>query len=87
MATSADRGTLATRSHAFNILQSKFRKMFPEYSKEKQIDVPNMGEIKKTTTVEGSSNTNMVQSQQSSSASASAKEVPPIEADATTGKV
>jgi ubiquitin-conjugating enzyme E2 J2 len=49
MTTAADRATLANRSHAFNITQPKFRKIFPEYSKEKQIDLPNMGETKKVT--------------------------------------
>lgn len=47
MATAADRGVLAERSHAFNISQPRFKKMFPEYSKEKHVDLPNMGEIKK----------------------------------------
>lgn len=89
MATPADRGILATRSHAFNISQPKFRKMFPDYSKEKQIDLPNMGELKKAASLEGSSTSSKSQSQQSFTASASAKVVPSIEADTsgTTGKV
>lgn len=68
MATPADRATLATRSHAFNITQPKFRKIFPEYSKEKQIDLPNMGEGKKVG--EGSSS---AQSAPASSASSGTK--------------
>ena len=47
MATAADRATLAARSHAFNITQPRFKKIFPEYSKERQIDLPNMGERRK----------------------------------------
>lgn len=47
MATAADRSTLATRSHAFNISQPKFKRIFPEYSKDKQQNLPNMGESKR----------------------------------------
>jgi len=47
MATPGDRGILANRSHAFNIAQPRFKKMFPEYSKEAQVNLPNMGETKK----------------------------------------
>ena len=57
MATPADRATLALRSHAFNISQPKFKRIFPEYSKEKQQDLPNMGEIKRKTEESSSSQT------------------------------
>jgi hypothetical protein len=48
MATAADRGILARRSHAFNISQPKFKRLFPDYSKLEQINLPNMGETKKS---------------------------------------
>jgi ubiquitin-conjugating enzyme E2 J2 len=48
MATPGDRAILAKRSHAFNASQPRFKKMFPEYSKEVQVDLPNMGEESKS---------------------------------------
>lgn len=44
MATHADRCTLAQRSHAFNIKQPRFKKIFPDYCAEMPRDLPNMGE-------------------------------------------
>lgn len=57
LATPADRATLALRSHAFNIAQPKFKRIFPDYSKEKQQDLPNMGEIKRKMEESSSSQT------------------------------
>lgn len=44
MATHADRSTLAKRSHAFNIVQPRFKRMFPDYCSTEIRDLPNMGE-------------------------------------------
>lgn len=44
MATDADRRTLATRSHAWNSKQKRFTQLFPEYSGEEMVSLPNMGE-------------------------------------------
>lgn len=44
-ATPQARKTLAARSHAFNVTQVQFKKVFPEYAadRERTIDLPNMG--------------------------------------------
>jgi ubiquitin-conjugating enzyme E2 J2 len=45
-ATSEQRKTWASRSHAWNVSQLRFRKIFPEYAADpvKAIDLPNMGQ-------------------------------------------
>jgi len=43
--TESDRKILASRSHAWNIAQSRFRDAFPAYSKPTMVDLPNMGEV------------------------------------------
>lgn len=48
MATAEDRKALALQSHAFNVKQIKFKKLFSEYSQPNQQDLPNMGELKKS---------------------------------------
>lgn len=48
MVSAQDRKTLAARSHAFNIQQRRFKQLFPEYSGEAIKDLPNMGEVEKT---------------------------------------
>lgn len=46
MASPADRATLAARSHAFNITQPRFKRIFPDYSGPQSSNLPNMGEKK-----------------------------------------
>ncbi|GAA6044028.1 hypothetical protein JCM8097_004311 [Rhodosporidiobolus ruineniae] len=41
-ATDAERKELATKSHAWNLTQVKFKNLFPEYAGEKMRDPPNM---------------------------------------------
>ncbi|CEH14080.1 Ubiquitin-protein ligase [Ceraceosorus bombacis] len=43
-ATSSDRAKLASLSHKWNTQEKKFCAVFPEYSKEAVMDLPNMGQ-------------------------------------------
>lgn len=40
--TDAERCTLASKSHAWNITQPKFKSMFPDYATPAMKDLPNM---------------------------------------------
>jgi len=42
--TDAERRVYASRSHAWNLQNKRFREMFPEYCTEQVSDLPNMGE-------------------------------------------
>lgn len=44
MATPSDRQALARVSHAYNIKQTRFKRIFPDYCSQMIRDLPNMGE-------------------------------------------